>query len=79
MDIRFTDDDYISRDNHFSIVYDPKSNKFSLVPGGGESHINNMVVNNVQQLYEDDVIEVGQTKYLFVPYCKEGRTWNEEN
>ncbi len=79
MDIRFTDDDYISRDNHFSIVYDPKSNKFSLVPGGGETHINNMVVNNVQQLYEDDVIEVGQTKYLFVPYCKEGRTWNEEN
>ena len=79
MDIRLTDDDYISRDNHFSIVYDPKSNKFSLVPGGGETHINNMVVNNVQQLYEDDVIEVGQTKYLFVPYCKEGRTWNEEN
>lgn len=68
MDIRLTDDAYISRDNHFSIVYDPKTNKFSFVPGGGETHINNMVVNSVQQLCEDDVLEAGQTKYLFVPY-----------
>lgn len=78
MDIRLTDDAYISRDNHFSIVYDPKTNIFSFVPGGGETHINNMVVNSVQQLCEDDVLEAGQTKYLFVPYCKEGRTWDEE-
>ena len=62
----------------FSIVYDPKTNNFSFVPGGGETHINNMVVNSVQQLCEDDVLEAGQTKYLFVPYCKEGRTWDEE-
>lgn len=78
MDIRLTDDAYISRDNHFSIVYDPKTNNFSFVPGVGETHINNMVVNSVQQLCEDDVLEAGQTKYLFVPYCKEGRTWDEE-
>lgn len=79
MDIRLTDDEMITRENHFSVVYDPKSIRFSLVAGNGETQLNGKTICGAVDLKEDDEITVGETKYLFVPYCKGERNWNEKD
>ena len=75
MDIVLYDDDYIVREKHFSIVYDPKSVVFYLVSGEGQAYINGTPVNSQCVLNEGDVIQVGHSEYRFVPYCKEGCVW----
>lgn len=79
MDIVLTDDIQISREKHFSIVYDPKSVKFYLVAGTGHTYVNDEVVISQIEIKDGDKILVGQTTFIFVPYCKEGREWNEKS
>ena len=76
MDIILSDDNEISREKHFSIVYDPKSISFYLVSGSGHTYVNGDAVSEQQALVDGDIIQAGQSKYIFVPFCKEGREWN---
>lgn len=76
MDIVLSDDRSIVREKHFSIVYDPKSIVFYLVSGEGHTYLNEEAVTAEQLLKEGDIIRVGGSKYVFVPFCKEGREWN---
>ena len=75
MDIN-TNDESISRDNHFSIVYEPVKSVFYLVPGNGVTYHNDQILSVAEVLTEGDTIGAGKSKYTFVPYCKEGRGWN---
>ena len=75
MDIVLQDDDKISRDRHFSIVYDPKSIVFYLVSGEGHTYLNDEVVSAECELKDGDVIKAGESRYIFVPFCKKGREW----
>ena len=75
MDIVLSDDNSISRDGHFSIVYDPKSAEFYLIAGSGTVYLNGSLVTSQEKLNDNDVIGVGHSAYSFVPYCKEGREW----
>lgn len=75
MDIVLSDDEEISREKHFSIIYDPKSVKFYVVEGAGITYINKNSVIGTVQMFENDVITVGTAKYCFVPFCKGERTW----
>lgn len=80
MDIFLGNEQWISRENHFSIVYDPKSVKFMLVNGTGAVFLNGTEVLSPRELQEDDRISFGgESEYVFIPYCKEGRTWNEKS
>lgn len=80
MEIFLGNESWISRENHFSIVYDPKSVRFILVKGTGEIFLNGTEVLSPIELKEDDKISFGEeAEYIFVPYCKEGRTWDEES
>lgn len=76
MDIVLSDDNSIAREKHFSVVYDPKSIAFYLVSGTGRTYVNGTAISSETALADGDVIEVGQSKYVFVPFCKEGREWN---
>ena len=76
MDIVLSDDDFISREKHFSIIYDPKSIAFYLVSGSGHTYINDSLVSSEKIMVDGDVIQAGQSKYIFVPFCKEGREWS---
>ncbi len=76
MDIVLSDDNSLSREKHFSIVFDPKSISFYLVSGSGHTYINNEPVSSQQELFEGDIIKAGNSEYIFVPFCKEGRDWN---
>lgn len=76
MDIH-TNDERISRDNHFSIIYEPKSAEFYAVQGNGLTYYNGKLLADAQLLAEDDEISAGSSQYIFVPFCKKGRDWNE--
>lgn len=71
-------DTKISRENHFTIVYDPLSFKFFLSQGKGVTYINDKLLSDAVELTEGDKITAGASTYLFVPFCKEGRDWNEK-
>lgn len=79
MDIYLPDDNYISRQRHFSIVYEPRKKEFLLVPGNGELLLNDNPLLKVTVIKENDIITVGKSKAIFVPYCTKERNWDEEN
>ena len=77
MDIAITDDTGVSRENHASISYNPKTGSFRLVPGEshGLAYLNDEEVYVPAELKRGDVIELGQTKLMFVPFCGEDFAW----
>lgn len=75
MDIVLSDDTGIAREKHFFIIYDPKSVSFYLVCGKGHTYVNDEAVTSEILLTDGDIIKVGKSKYIFVPFCKEGRDW----
>ncbi len=75
MDIVICDDDEITRENHFSIVYDPKSIRYFIIEGNGRTYVNSSIVLGTIELFENDKIEVGKSELCFIPFCKEGRAW----
>lgn len=77
MDISIFDDPAISRDEHLSIVYDPKGNSFIAVAGNGASAVNGVLLENTVSLNEGDRIEAGDTTLTFIPFCKGDRKWED--
>lgn len=75
MDIVLCDDPRISREKHFSIAYDPHSVSFAIIAGQSDTYINGERVTEPVTMKDGDIIEVGETKLVFVPYCKKERTW----
>ncbi len=75
-DIAITDDPTISREDHCTIVFEPIKNKFLLVRGLGENvFIEGEPLLNSATLSGDETIELGSSSFVFIPYCKEGRSW----
>lgn len=75
MDISLSEDLRVCRDNHFSVVYDKKSNSFYLMPGNGSVSLDGKVIRKAEPLTEDMEVTAGEGVYLFVPYCKGKRVW----
>lgn len=76
MDIVLYGDRRISRNKHFSVVYDPKHNMFYILPDEGQIYLNNKPVVGDSLLSEGDIVGVGETELIFIPFCKEGRDWS---
>ncbi len=80
MDIRIAGDETISRDNHAVISYNPKSTSFRLYPGDSKRlvFLNEEEVITPEPLNPYDVIEMGETKLLFMPFCSDRFQWEQE-
>jgi hypothetical protein len=65
----------LSREKHFSIVYDPKGSGFYIIAETGRTYLNGNHLTGGHELVEGDHITAGESEYIFVPFCKEGRTW----
>jgi len=76
-DINISGDQTISRENHATVIYDPKSKTFRLLAGGGRGlvYVNNQVVDYSLQLKNGDTIELGDTKLLLITLCGDNFTW----
>lgn len=79
MDISIQGDETISRDKHAIISFNPRKNSFLLTPGEsrGIVYLNGEEVANPMPLTAYDVIELGQTKLLFVPFCGSHFQWEK--
>lgn len=79
MDIQILGDNKIARRNHAIIVYDPKKHETVLLPGDS----NGLVYHNDNAVYVPvvlsvyDVIEIGSSKFLFIPFCGDHFRWED--
>ncbi len=79
MDICIKGDITVSRENHARLAYDEKHNNFHLIPA---ENTNNIYLNDESvyipvRLESYDVIEFGDSKFVFVPFCNEKFTWRD--
>ena len=78
-DIGLPGDDSISRVKHAVVVYDAKHRQFFAQPGE-ETHelfyLNEQSVLSATLLKDRDVITLGRTTLVFVPFCDENFGWN---
>jgi len=79
MDVSIAGDDSISRSNHAAVSFDPKNNTFKLYPGDGHGlvYLNGNELCAPENLKRGDVIELGKTTLVFVPFCGEGFKWQK--
>jgi len=77
MDIQILGDNKISRRNHGVIVFDPKKKETVMLPGdsNGIVYLNEEAVYTPQTLNSYDVIEMGDSKFVFIPFCGENFMW----
>ncbi|MCC5463804.1 FHA domain-containing protein [Pelosinus baikalensis] len=79
MDIQILGDNKISRRNHGIIVFDPKKKEMVLLPGesNGIVYLQGDAVYTPKVLNTYDVIELGDSKFLFIPFCGEQFNWED--
>lgn len=79
MDICIQGDPTISRENHAIIAYDTLEGAFYFAPSGGGSivRVNGKAVLVSVELKAYDRLTIGQSSFLFVPFCGEQFKWGE--
>jgi hypothetical protein len=76
MDLSVSDDPSISRERHCSIIFDPMQPGFTLVPGEGtNTYFNGKLLTAPEPLSDDDHIEIGDSQFVFIAFCKGDRKW----
>lgn len=75
--IVFAKDDSISRTKHALIIYEPKKRDFYIQPGdsSGLTYLNDNYIVESHKLNAKDIIELGNSKFMFIPLCGEDFTW----
>lgn len=75
MDISFLGEPSITRDKHFSLVFEPNKAETFLKPENGAVYLGDEYVDGVKLLKENDIISAGNLKFIFIPYCNGERKW----
>lgn len=72
-------DNRISKNKHALITYEPKRKNYYLQPGdsSGLTYLNDEYMTDSQKLNPYDIIELGNSKFVFVPLCGEKFSWEE--
>lgn len=80
MDVCILGDNTVSRSSHAIVVYDPRSNVYLAQPGSSKElfYVNDKLVLNPVELKTMDLLNIGDTKLMFVPLCGEQFHWQAE-
>lgn len=72
-------DNAISRSKHAIITYEPKKRNFYIQPGdsSGLTYLNDEYITEAKQLHSRDMIEIGDSKLIFIPLCGDEFTWED--
>ena len=72
-------DGSVSGRKHAFIVYEPKKRDFYLQPGdsSGLTYLNDTFITEIKKLQANDMIELGGSKLLFIPFCVASFFWEE--
>lgn len=81
MDIRILGDNHIAVKNHAIIAYDPKKRETLLLPGDSQGlvYLDGTAIYSPQVLAAFDQIELGKSKFVYIPLCGEHFEWEEIN
>ena len=79
MDICIAKDQELMPTNHAAILFDAADCSFQLEHGDPEAECfkNGEQVTMTVRLEENDRIRFGESEFVFVPYCKPGRQWEQ--
>jgi len=77
MDVCISGDSSISKENHFSITYNSKQRIFVISPGSTNSiiYLNKRAIYETTMIESYNLIEIGDTKLIFIAYCGENFNW----
>lgn len=77
MDVCILGDNTVSRSSHAIVVYDPRGNVYLAQPGSSKElfYVNDKLVLNPVELKTMDLLNIGDTKLMFVPLCGEQFHW----
>ncbi len=80
MDICLKADTSISRENHVRIAYDKRHNAFHVIPADGTNavYLNDEPVYVPAVMKGYDLLEIGDYKLTFVPFCGDRFTWDDD-
>lgn len=67
-------DQTISKEKACVILYDEKANEFDVIRGDGSNlvYLNGERLRDPENLKDNDIIEIGETKFVFRSFCNEG-------
>ena len=76
-DVVLAQEHTVSQKNHVRLAYDAKHNNYQLIPGDGSNvtYLNDEPLYIPQRLNAYDVLEMGETKLIFVPLCNDRFRW----
>ncbi len=79
MDVVLSKDSTVSRVKHTVIVYEPKGNMFIMQAGESKelSYLNDNVVLSPVELKAYDIITLGETQLIFIPFCSDKFKWDD--
>jgi len=79
MNICIMGDETISKENHACISFDTRNKKFYFTPGTGRNivRVNENAVFATTELHAYDIIELGVTKFVFIPFCGKEFDWDQ--
>lgn len=79
MDIALSRDNSVSRDKHAIVLYEPHKREFLAQPGEsrGLFYLNDEVVLATERLRDRDILTIGNTKLMFIPYCGPECSWED--
>lgn len=77
--ICIANDPTVSRSKHAIISFNPKKNKFRILPGesSGLVYLNDEEVDMPRSLHPYDTIELGNSRFRFVPLCGPHFSWRD--
>jgi len=81
MHIQIAGDNSISRKNHAVISYNPIQRNFFLIPGDGVGIVfrNNEAIYSPTELSAYDVLQMGKSKFIFIPLCGIHFEWENDD
>jgi hypothetical protein len=73
-------DEEISKTSHAALTYDPRGRRFYLQHGGGINltYVGDDPVLQPRELLGREVIGLGRTRLIFVPFCDAGFDWQDQ-
>jgi len=79
MHVCIENDESVSRDKHAVISYNPRKNSFKISPGGssGLVFLNDEDIDSPAELKPYDMIQLGDTRLMFVPFCGDKFQWDQ--
>jgi hypothetical protein len=71
-------DSSISREGHVGVTYDEEAHDFTVVNNGSKNppRINKVAIHTQGELKSGDILKIGKTELVFVPFCSPERNWS---